>query len=58
MNQIYKRARSVMCGTKCPCGMLLEQKPAGLITENLGPTSVDRCETYYMTDVFGDDEDK
>ena len=58
MNQIYKSARSVLCSAKCPCGMLLEVKPAGIITDNLGPTSVDRCEEYYMKDVFGNDEDK
>ena len=58
MNQIYRRARSVMCDEKCPCGMLLETKPLGIVTDNEGPTSVDRCEKYYMSDVFGDDEDK
>ena len=47
-----------MCGAKCPCGMLIEPKPTGIVIEADGPTSVDRCEDYYMEDVFGGDEDK
>ena len=58
INEIYKSARSVMCGAKCPCGMLLETKPSGIVTDKDGPTSVDHCDAYYMTDVFGGDEDK
>ena len=58
MNNIYKSARNVMCSAKCPCGMLLEQKPAGIITDSEGPTSVERCTEYYMEDVFKNDEDK
>ena len=52
MNLIYKSARSVMCGAKCPCGMRLETKPLGIVIDDDGPTSVERCSNYYMTDVF------
>ena len=48
-----------MCGAKCPCGMLLETRPSGIVIDkDNGPTSVQRCSEYYMSDVFGDDEDK
>lgn len=58
MNHVYKSARSVMCGAKCPCGMHLDTKPTGIVLDNDGPTSVDRCTDYYMSDVFGGDEEK
>ena len=38
--------------------MLLETRPSGIVIDSEGPTSVQRCDTYYMSDVFGDDEDK
>lgn len=41
-----------MCGAKCPCGMLLEAKPSGIVIDEDGPTSVERCTKYYMSDVF------